>query len=391
MDATSSHYVVLDSPVFFWCDLFFFIQKTSYLHRVFVYECGALLEPESRFLYNKKQPIFQPDLQTKVSCILYKRPVCLAQFARNRPVTSLQTNSQLGFVVPHSSSDFSNKRACVPRKKKKEKTRAAAIEELNNRHFVMGFHAHVAVLLSLVCLVAPALANKDYRTIDLVGNAVSRQFQGSACTIARIPWNLCVSCKLKPFTGTGNGVSFGGVNRFDIYDLSTPECQSMIRRYVEYNPCDQTRAKALQNLGTMESNLTLIYFMYSVCETCCDCIPIGAREDEYEERKAKGTLINIRRGNCAAHFRYDTCLVWNNAEQITGLKGRQWNNTAPWCQDFIDWQNSPNAQGWLRNDDVSGLTFLMRRAMKQLTRAARCNEEGQWKSCVRYEGAQGRV
>lgn len=212
----------------------------------------------------------------------------------------------------------------------------------------------------------------------------------SSCKTARIPPNLCPACKLKPFTGRGANLNFKGVNRYDIYDLSTEQCKDELRRYVQFNPCDTVRKKAVESMDDYSSKLVLIYFMYSVCETCCDCVPIGATLEQYEERSATNTLINIARGNCAAHFIYDTCKVWPKAGQITGLDGEQL-DLPQFCSDFRAWIKSPVSDGWISNNNVGGLTSKMRYAMTQLTSAARCGEETLWKNCVRMEAAQRRI
>lgn len=220
--------------------------------------------------------------------------------------------------------------------------------------------------------------------------ATMRQEKASPCTTVRIPWNLCPACKLKPFTGKGAFLNFNGVNRYDIYDLSTPRCKNELRRYVRFNPCDTVRRNAVYSMNKKNSKLVLIYFMYSLCETCCDCVPIGAKLGQYAQRKAANTLINIARGNCAAHFIYDTCKIWPKAGQITGLYGKQL-NLPQHCPDFKNWIDSPASNGWLTNNNVGGLTPKMKRAMTQLTNTARCREETLWKNCVRMESAQRRV
>lgn len=224
---------------------------------------------------------------------------------------------------------------------------------------------------------------------------LSARQAASNCTVPRLPWNLCTVCKLKPFDGKGSNLNFGGINRFDIYDLSTPRCMAMMQRYVKFNPCDTLRAKALANIDKLWGYKTMTYFMYSICETCCDCIPIGSREDEYEERSRNGKLIHVDRGNCAAHFYYDTCRIWPNARQITGLYGKVFKHSDhprfQWCSDFKRWQFSPNARGWLRNNNVKGLTQNMRRAMRYMSIYGRCREKTQWQNCVKMERAQFRV
>lgn len=246
-----------------------------------------------------------------------------------------------------------------------------------------------ALLLAAVALVTTCVGTSfDLGMEDL--RIVARQ-RRSSCTNIRIPRNMCTACKLKPFTVEGNKVDFHGQNRFDIYDLSTPGCQRHLRSYAAMNPCDEPRVRALNRLNNTFEQQAMVYFMYSVCETCCDCIPIGARVDQYDERKANGTLINIFRGNCAAHFRYDTCAIWPQASHITGPFGKIFDDRRGWCPDFLEWQASENSRGWIKNNNVDGVTNDMRRGMRQITRKARCAERTQWSNCIGMELAQGRV
>lgn len=219
----------------------------------------------------------------------------------------------------------------------------------------------------------------------------------SNCTTPRIPWNLCTACQLKPFNGTGNNVTFSGqINRFDIYNISTPYCKSAMQRYVRENPCDVRRAAALAKMDTSESAYKVMaYFLYSVCELCCDCIPIGAREDEYWRRRLTGNLVSIFRGNCPAHFFYDTCKIWPESRQILNSRDKPYryalNEKSEWCGHFKTWQFSNYSKNWLRNNNVKGMTWLMRRAMNQMMHRAKCKQRTQWINCLRMEKAQRRV
>lgn len=191
----------------------------------------------------------------------------------------------------------------------------------------------------------------------------------------------------------------GGVNRFDIYQVNNTWCRTKLKQYVDNNPCDTKRATTIKNLDSdkpwqaMNAYKQLIYFMYSVCETCCDCIPIGSREDSYAEQKANNTVVHVARGNCAAHMHYDTCRIWPNAGEFLWLKGTPSNTTTPWCPDFKWWQLESNfSRGWLRNNDVDGLTDNMKRGMNELMKRTLCGRNpGLWKDCVRMERAQFRV
>lgn len=248
----------------------------------------------------------------------------------------------------------------------------------------------VLPLLLLLIVHAPGANATSFGVYHL-----SDRQAASGCRSVRVPPQMCTACPLKPFNGTGPHLNFGAdaINRFDIYNLSSDACQNAMELYVRTNPCDDKRARAWANRGTLGSQQVWIYFMYSVCETCCDCIPIGAAVNQYNWRKRRNRLINVRRGNCAAHFFYDTCKIWPNAGRIVTTwdsdKRTPW--VSPWCDNFRTWQFSPNAKGWLRNNNVNGTTYRMRRGMNMLMRASRCTNKRQWQDCVRMEKAQGRV
>lgn len=230
-----------------------------------------------------------------------------------------------------------------------------------------------------------------YEVINISGRQANSE---TNCSTLRIPWNLCSACPLKPFTVKPGGVvNFGGVNRFDIYDLSSSQCRNMLNRYVTFNPCDDVRKTAVMNMDNSgAAKRRVIYFMYSVCELCCDCVPIGSREEDYEKRKEEGTLVKIERGNCAAHFFYDTCRIWPTSSKILGLlENSTTNEGEEWCDDFRTWQFSPAAKGWLRNNDAGGITAPMADAMKSLLRVSNCGHKKTWTDCVRMERGQNRV
>lgn len=250
----------------------------------------------------------------------------------------------------------------------------------------------ISCLFALLCKAQPTQA--DSASHEAMKFSARQQNSASDCTTLRIPWNLCTACPLKPFSVKKGGVvNFGGVNRFDIYDLSSTRCRHMLNRYVEFNPCDDVRKDAVRDMDKKGSaKRSVIYFMYSVCELCCDCVPIGSREEDYEKRKAEGTLINIKRGNCAAHFFYDTCRVWPKSSKILGLQGNVSSNEGDgWCDDFRTWQFSPAAKGWLHNNNVGGITGDMAEAMESLLRVSNCGLKKTWTDCVRMERGQNRV
>lgn len=242
---------------------------------------------------------------------------------------------------------------------------------------------------ALTTLRAALAAVRDVKSME--DQTSARQARG--CSHIRLPAGLCPACRMRPFTGRGWGVSFGGVNRFDMYYLDNARCVQQLYAYARMNPCDKYHRNAIWTFGkNRSSRLKVIYFLYSVCETCCDCIPIGAREHQYNARRANRKLHNVYRGNCAAHFVFDTCKVWPDANQITGPKGKPAGESVPkWCPEFERWIRSPVSSNWLRKSHVRGLTPNMVRAMRQITNFAHCRDRTLWLNCISMERAQNRI
>lgn len=222
--------------------------------------------------------------------------------------------------------------------------------------------------------------------------------QNSECNEIHIPAMLCTTCRMRTFKVTPKGPDFNRKSEYDIYDLTTPSCMAKLYKYIQINPCDYKRSQAVHDLmkskRVRESRDTLSYFMYSICETCCDCISIGARVEQYESRKARNNLINTRRGNCAAHFAVDVCNIWPEVNHIVGGPASSiWPGNGKWkyCKEFRDWWGSPRASGWEGANNQGGTSPRMQRALKQITKSNYCEEKRQWMDCVRFERALGRI
>lgn len=186
-------------------------------------------------------------------------------------------------------------------------------------------------------------------------------------------------------------VTFAGpiVNRFDIYTINQ-NCRTKLQEYVDLNPCDTAHASAFQTMDNdLESYKAIVYFLYSICEFCCDCIPIGATVDSFKSRKLAGTLLSIKRGNCAAHFVADTCRIWPNVGEIR--KRKRVKGGDAWCGEFNTWRVSPFAENWGANDNVEGLTDRMVTAMTDLAKFAQCHKKRQWQDCARMEIAENKI
>lgn len=208
------------------------------------------------------------------------------------------------------------------------------------------------------------------------------------CTNFKIPRRMCLNCRMRPHDDNGN---FNRDFNKDIYVWNTTACMNQLRRYAALNPCDTARTTMLQEPITAFKQQRIAVFLYSVCEQCCDCVPIGAKPWEYESRKEAGTLVEHGRGNCAAHYYYDICGIWRNVSRVIPPWGTEREGLTQVCPQFTNWINSPDANGWLQNPNADGLTPDMLRAMRQLTDNTQCDRRSVWRRCTRLERAQGRV
>lgn len=210
----------------------------------------------------------------------------------------------------------------------------------------------------------------------------------SNCTNIRLPPKLCSACSMRDFDE--NGV-FQTDFKKDIFDYSSRECQKALRQYVKQNPCDEYHAKHFRRLQSSAfSQRRTAIFLYAVCETCCDCIPVGSREEDYEFRKKNKMLLDPYRGNCAAHFWYDTCKIWPKVENILSPREAMSKNKAV-CPELKSWIHSSFSKGWLHNSHASGLSQNTIRVLSQILDRARCKQTKVWSRCARLEYAQKRV
>lgn len=208
------------------------------------------------------------------------------------------------------------------------------------------------------------------------------------CKHIRMPPNLCTSCQMKQHNDMG---VFPGNNQRDIYEIDDA-CKTELNAYADMNKCDTRYGNAIRTLDSLTSSYRRVaYFLYAVCEACCDCIPIGASADQYDDRKAAGTLINIRRGNCPAHFWWDTCKLWPEVRRITGKNGNPRDDLPNVCDILEQWLDSPNGDRWPRNPNVDGLGRDEKRLLKQIVLRTKCTNKDVWQTCANLEEAQDRI
>lgn len=119
-----------------------------------------------------------------------------------------------------------------------------------------------------------------------------------------MPSNLCNKCHLKQSNPNG---TFKNCQM--IYNLDAPDCRAELQVYVNNNPCDFIRKEQVLRWN-QQDKIALDYFVYSICEECCDCIKKGSTASMYDalaatHTTANPTLYTTKRGNCPAHAYYD--------------------------------------------------------------------------------------
>lgn len=206
------------------------------------------------------------------------------------------------------------------------------------------------------------------------------------CQSVYMPPNLCRNCRMLPFNSAGRFEN----QRF-IYDLDDPTCRAGLAQYVSLNPCDHVRRAQMAGFRDESNRRRIGVFMYAVCETCCDCIPIGSRPGQYAARKAAGTLIRIIRGNCPVHLHFDVCRMWPNIKNIAPPGGATNLDRDLVCPLVKEWYDGPARAGWERNAAVRGIDWRVKRLLWQLKTHAKCEDETLWKECAALEVAQGMV
>jgi len=234
---------------------------------------------------------------------------------------------------------------------------------------------------ALVLLVSPVLAGRNP-----CHPAKWKGKIGVTCQKAVLPPNLCAKCKLRPFQPNG---AFTDCTA--IYDIDDPECQAELITYANLNDhCDPVRPRQVMDFSNQENRHGLDYFVYSVCEECCDCVPIGATIAEYDTRAAAGTLLNVNRGNCPAHAFYDLKNVWPQLKYVTGA-GLPDLTGAPTIGPLLQaWINSPASNNWLQNNNAV-IDPAIEAFLSLYMDAAVCSNRDVWESCAALETAQNRL
>lgn len=203
-----------------------------------------------------------------------------------------------------------------------------------------------------------------------------------------LPKRMCARCNIGDYSLT-TGIFNDCTN---MYRTMEPSCVNELQEYVRLNPCDDVRARQVANMDNPRNAEALDYFIYSVCEECCDCIPRGSREDQFLERRDQGVnaLTSVFRGNCPAHAHFDICRIWPEIRYITVEGGPTFPQYPKICPIISDWFFSPASEDWPNNDNTE-IARPIQRFLRQYNRFTRCRRRSTWESCTLLETAQRRI
>ncbi|PXF42360.1 hypothetical protein BWQ96_07880 [Gracilariopsis chorda] len=207
------------------------------------------------------------------------------------------------------------------------------------------------------------------------------------CGVVALPPRLCSACKLKPILPGGHFEDCTS-----IFDLESQSCRAELKEYVRLNKhCDPVRAEQVPKMmSSGGARQGLDYFIYSICEQCCDCIPRGTHISQYGFRESIGKLFNAGRGNCPAHAVYDVCKVWPKIRGVVSA-GESRKVSAPMvCPHLKTWLRNPDNANWLHRNQVK-YHPAVGNFLNSFIDAAGCSARPFWESCVRLETKQKRL
>lgn len=216
------------------------------------------------------------------------------------------------------------------------------------------------------------------------------QDENNDCGVVVFPPGLCSACKLRPFLKNGEFAECD-----NIYNVETEECREELEKYVRLNPCDRQRKSLLRD-KSRDNILGLDYFVYSICEECCDCIPIGTKEGQYTSLKKEGELFKVDRANCATHLTADVCNVIPDVryvrrpdDPVPENLNQNWPEICPIVRNWK--KNAERKRIKLSNNNNVSIPDSLRKFLSVFVRAANCNDRDTYDTCLKLEIALGRV
>lgn len=214
----------------------------------------------------------------------------------------------------------------------------------------------------------------------------------NSCRVYRVPPRMCKACTLNE---TNIGPTGKFANCSSIYNIATEGCRSQLELYAKWNQCDKLRNRQVRSF---EDNIVpLDYFVYSVCEECCDCVTVGAKQGQFWSRRRQGTLFQHQdRVNCGTHAAADICAVWPNVRAVVN-----WYSELPSeaeldalpniCPILKTWRVQRQSPSHLEQEERDHVPEAALPFLKNYTRVARCHNRPVWQSCIRLESKQSRI
>lgn len=180
-----------------------------------------------------------------------------------------------------------------------------------------------------------------------------------------------------------------------IFDTAAASCLAKVGEYVDANPCHTDLAEAYSSYTSSGSESALEdidYMLYSLCEQCCDCVPMGVNLDDYDDLAASGNLMDVTRGNCPAHAVFDICKLHPFVVGfVSGGSGNEASNTSgnkgEICTKLDAWVRSAEGRKWQTNPETR-LESSVADFLNGLTKAASCTDRSTWETCWDMENAQ---
>lgn len=214
----------------------------------------------------------------------------------------------------------------------------------------------------------------------------------NSCRVYRVPPGMCGACTLNE---TNIGPTGKFANCSSIYNIVTDECRLQLELYAKWNKCDKLRNRLVADFEN--SIVPLDYFVYSVCEECCDCVTVGSKQNEFWRRRREGTLFQYQdRANCGTHAAADICTVWPNVRAVVN-----WYKQIPSdeevdalpdvCPILKSWRIQRQSPSLLSQEEREKVPEAALPFLRNYSNSARCHTKPVWQSCVRLEAKQSRI
>ena len=202
-------------------------------------------------------------------------------------------------------------------------------------------------VLSAVLFVSGLVAAEGVSGKDPCHPRDVRSETGTTCEQIALPPGICSACPVGVFDSGGAFADCTSTMSL------TNSCIDAMQLYVDNNPCDTNRAQWLGTYRTADPNSVayeearqrLDWFLFSVCEQGCDCLP-----QEQADRNTR--MIDVGRGHCQAHAYYHICTLMPDIRLLRILDGSgdQDVSSLPRACDYVRaWFNSPESDGWQDN------------------------------------------